>query len=292
MTRQSAVETILEACGLPRPSALTSTGTWPNKTYSATDEGDAEYILDRECRDILLPGWDMVNKYPRFVAYRANYYWTYTGSVTGTFQYGELIAQTGNASLEAYFLYHDSANKFIYIYVSEGTPSASGDLTGATSAASVTTESAITAVTSGKIVGDPLWLSAKESYGPQRPLGMSYNSTLGVNEFVDFQTDSLPPPTTRTWTESSVTVDVVANVEFTTLPEMLQRYIVRVAAVAFQRFKKNANPDDARNTQRMLAAKVDWMREYTAMRQSNYFQSREMFAFRGGRVPSIHLVNQ
>lgn len=288
MTRLKAIENIMEACGLPMPSAVASSGTWPNLTYQTTDAGDAERILDRECETILSEGW-FLNTTENFNAYRANYYWTYTGAVTGTFTYGEQITQVGNASLRAYFLYHDSANKFIYIYVRTGTPLAAGDLAGADSGATVTTESAITAVTSGKIAGNPLWIKTETTDAEQKSVMMAYNSTFATNFFTDLAPEF--GESTQTFTVASISLNVVRKLEFTTLPQTLQEYVMRAAAQAFQWYKKRGTEDNAFNANRLAVARGRWMAENGRMRKTNMFTTPEMQAFRGGREPSVGLTN-
>lgn len=281
MTRLDAIQEMLEGIGAGHASALDSTGSWPSQVFGTTNAADAERILDRETKKILAQGW-FLNTLSDFVVKRPTYSWTYSGAITGTFTFGETITQAVSGATGV-FNYSDVANKKVYVGDVTGTPNSSGNLTGGISGATVTTVTAATALTSSKIAGDPLWLSAIAGCLETRQISMTYDSTLATNLLVDMWPDNDANPTTQLFTVDQLRLDAIKNLDFVTLPQNLAQWCVAQAQVAFQRYKKNAGQDDAGLAQRAVIARAHWMAENTDNARTNVLRTQETFEFKGGR---------
>jgi len=62
LSKLEAVNAMLESVGQARFSALDSSGSWPTKTYTASIQSTAEYILDRASRMVQGRGWKFNTK--------------------------------------------------------------------------------------------------------------------------------------------------------------------------------------------------------------------------------------
>lgn len=281
MTRLDAVNEILEGIGEGHVSTLGSSGTWPALTFTETLAGDAERILERETRKILAQGW-FLNELCEYTIDRPTHSISVSGGA-GTFTFDEVVTG-GTSGATGYFNYIDTppTPDVMYLCVTSGTFQAAETLTGGTSGAT-RTAGTITPVTTSKIAADPLWLKLEASECEYRKLSMVYDPANGVNMLVDMDPDSDTDPSSQQFTVASVRVDAVKNLDFSTLPQNLAQWCVAQAAVAFQRYKKGAQKDDAELSSRVLIARAHWLADSTDAARTNVLATKEVREFKGGR---------
>lgn len=61
LTKVDAVNAMLEMTSSERVTGLGGSGSWPNRTYGATEAGKAEMILDRVSREVQARGFERAN---------------------------------------------------------------------------------------------------------------------------------------------------------------------------------------------------------------------------------------
>lgn len=275
MTTLEAVNELLQATGQPAVSATTATGTFPTKTYdNATDQGEAELYLDRECKKILNKGW-----YQNTVTeFRINAPLTKLtiGAITGTYTFGETVTE---ATSLATGTFNYQSGGFMYVYTTSGTfVGTTKVLTGGTSGATCT-DSAVATLTSGRIAYPSTWLKVV-------PANSEWRSFTPDNGY--FYLLGSPPVagTDPTFNFSgSIAVNYVEWRDISAITQALAEYVVRSACVKFQRYKRNGAEVDGHLLQELALAKVRADQEEQQLSGRNLCQTAAGRLFTGQYVP-------
>jgi hypothetical protein len=278
MTKLSAVNEMLEAIGLPAVDALDTGGT--------SEEAEAETLLDRWNRRVQAGGW-ACNEEQGITLEIATDSIQVSGGA-GTFTVRETVTESVSGATGE-FVYIDTSvsPNLMYLTNLTGTFTGAQTLTGGTSAAT-RTGATRAAVTSSKIsVDTDAWLKIQ----PHRVLmprpfhGQSYASEI-INFVV--RGGFLYDADQNTYTfEQDVVVDRVLLLAFTNLPETLATYVLRSATVAFQRFKKRGQVDDALAQQQLAEARVRANQEDSDLRRVNVLQTHEAMRVKGNRNDAV-----
>lgn len=259
MTKLEAVNEILEAVGEPPASALDTGGT--------SIEAEAEDTLDKIDKRIQKVGW-AVNEQNEVTLAFANRKLT-VGAVTGTYQYDETVTEATTGATGK-FKYLDGTSLYLQ-YVSGTFDGATRVLTGGTSGATCT-DSAVATTTSSKIAINTAWLK------------VTAHRTEPVTFVPHWSSGFLYDKDDNTFTfDADVKADIVTQLTWLDLTEALQEYIVKMARIDFQRFKKRGVVSDDLLKEELRMATYAVKHEDTDLRRTNLNktpQARELLGRR------------
>lgn len=257
MTRLEAVNELLAGLGEPPVTALDTGGT--------SEAAEAEEYLDRAMREIVLEEWPQNADHDRTVPLPTHRL-TITGS-TGTFTWNEVITV---GSVTGTFSHIETVSGTSYLYGAFTETPGTGTITGSTSGATRTV-TAVLAVSSSKIGVGSDWTQVRASQQEYR--------RITVREGFLFDLGDL----TYTF-NSDVTLDIRRDGVFANMTDALQNYIVKKAAVLFQRYKKRGMADDQFLREQLIEAKVGALRERQDHRRTNILNTNEHYEISGGRL--------
>ena len=282
MTRLEAVNEVLAALGEPPATALDSSGTWPSLTFGTTLAGQAERFLERASKNIQSRGGTGDAWWPSFLKeYRIRVpltRFTYTSDPSATFTFGETLTQTGtNATFQFNRIQTINATKYLFAAaLGTTTASATGVLTGGTSAVTVT-PTAVSVETSAAVGLPSSWLKVRSSEREVKNVGAR---GLYLYEITDDDDNTNPPVGTF---DEDIYVDAVAYLDFPDLPHTLANYIWRHAAAEFNHSIKRSREDYQLLTREADMAKMDAIAEDSNARRVNVFHTMDAMMMRGGR---------
>ena len=277
MTRLDAINEMLSARGESPVTALDSTGSWPSKTYGSSDQGLAERILDRHSRRLQADG-TVFNRLDDYVIELPTVKIAASGGA-GTFTFGETITESTSAATGTF---NYETGGYVYIAPLTGTFAGGYTLTGGTSGAT-RTGAAVSTLTSGRIAVNSTWLHVDASASESRRIKAETDSATSIKFLFDLDPDDDATVPFGTLFDSSVRIDAVAEIEFTLLPELFAAYVVKSAAMDFQRSTKRGQTDDQMIQQELIAARAAWMRQESDTYGVNILATNDAFNVRGGR---------
>lgn len=278
----TAVNRIINGLGDPSVLALGSTGTWPSKTFNATDEGQAESYLEQESKRIQSEGgtgdaW-WIAELHEFQIRAPMYRFHYTSTDPTTLVYGETFTQaTSGATVQFNLL--DAANNYVYAGVISGTVDTTNNysIVSATSAVTLVID-AVVAQTASTVALPSTWLKVRSSEREFKQVG-ARGTTL--YEIRDLDDSTNPPVGTF---DEDIFVDAVEYLEFSTLPETLAYFIMKTAAAEFNFFKKRSMEDYQKLAGEAGLAKCKALAEDGNARRANVLGTAEAYRMRGGRA--------
>ena len=282
MTILEAVNEILAGIGDPPVTALGSAGT---------TEKEAQDRLDVERKHILKRGWavntdeDITLDVPTISITLA------AGVVSGgPFKYNEVITETTSGATGYFDSIHEQT---IYIRTKTGTftgdPSSGLRLTGGTSGATVDgrTYAAVTTAPIGVALEDEWFMVSPHTNRGRtvqwppfvpRPSDRTTSDPTNGDYLILYDTND------NVYTfGSSVRIDRHINIAFADLTRSLQDYIVKIAAMKFNRQKKGSGKDDSFLQQEAVLSRVSALREDNNLSRSNVLQSHDARAVLGQR---------
>ncbi len=246
MTKLEAVNEVLEAVGEPPATALDTGGT--------SIEAEAEAMLDRVDRRTQTIGW-AANEQDEVTLAFATRRLT-VGSVTGgPYTYDEVVTEATTGATGK-FKYIDGTSLYLE-YVSGTFDGSSRVLTGGTSGATCT-DSAVATITESKIAINTDWLKVKAHKSeskiivPQMSAGFLYDKEDNTTTFT-----------------ADVKADIVTQLTWLDLTDALQDYIVKLARIDFQRYKKRGAQSDGMLIQEIRSAQYVARQEDSDLRKSN-----------------------
>jgi len=256
VTTLEAVNEILAGLGEPPVTALDTSGT--------SEAAEAEEYITRAMREIMLEGFPQTADQDREVPV-PTFRLTITGS-SGTFTWGETVSI---GSVDVVFSHIETVGVTTYMYVSGSDTPGTGTATGDDSSATRTV-TAVLAVSSSKIGVGSDWTGIRASKNETK--------RISVRDGFLFDLDDL----TLSF-YGNVRLDIKRDGTFSDLTDSLQNYIVKKAAVLFQRYKKRGETDDAFLMRELGEARVLALRERQSHRRTNITKTREFDDMNGGR---------
>ena len=249
MTTLEAVNEMLAAINEPPVTALDPGGT--------SDAGEAERWLGIESKRIQGDGWHWNTNW-RYAADLPTVKIAASGGA-GTFTFDETVTESSTGATGR-FNYESGGS--VYLVPVAGTFTGGQTLTGSTSAAT-RTGGTYTPLTSGRIAVNPAWVRVEPSESAPSNIivrdGYLYDLGLPPSE-------DTPPTFTFT---GGVVIKTVENLSFTSLPQGAAEYIVKAAALKYQRVKKRGSVDEQIAAGEVVAARARAVKENDRYRRLN-----------------------
>lgn len=263
MDTLAAVNRILQGIGEPPVTALDTGGS--------SIEAEAEQFLDDAAASAQAEDW-VYNRDEDVDLEAPDIKLGITGS-TGTFVVGETVTQSGSGATGT-FGYIESG--YMYVVAVSGTFAGSGTLTGGTSGATRTTTSTAD-VTESKIAFDSTWTLVRA----HRVSGDVVEGTRVVpREGFLWDADN----NTFSWDAGkTIRIDRLIAVDFDDLHLKMQEYIVAMAALDFQVYRKAGQVDDAFLRRKLSAARLAAVRWREQIGAVNLLDNAASHQLRGTR---------
>jgi hypothetical protein len=257
VTILQAVNEILAGLGEPPVTVLDTGGT--------SEAAEAETYIDNAMREIILEGWPQTADENREVPL-PTFRLTVNGSATA-FVWGETVTI---GSVEVIFSHFELVGATLYMFVSGATTPGTGTATGGTSGLTKTV-SAVTALSTSKIGVGSDWTAIRA--------GTREYKRITVRDGFLFDLDDLTTAFT-----GNVFLDIKRDGSFDELTDALQNYIVKKAAMLFQRYKKRGVTDDQFLRDRLIEARGMALRERQDHARTNIHRTSEANAISGDRL--------
>jgi hypothetical protein len=262
-TQLSAVNELLETIG-EAPVASLQTG-------QATDAGQAEVILDRERKRILMRGW-MQNEEEDLPLHYASV--SLTGTITGIpFLKGERVTQATSGAVGIITEGYGATNTTYLICPVDGSAAFDGtnDITGSVSTAATDTITAVSKPLTGVIQFEQDVIKAMTE-----PVDRWRNVIFRNTRAYDVDDRSYLFSNSLKWR-------VHRFVPTSELTEPLAQYVIQRSAFRYQRFKKRGITDDKMVKEMLALSYAEAMQEETDSRRENTLETLEAKRLRGRR---------
>ena len=260
-TKLEAVNEILEIIGEPAADSLDTAGS------SIITE--AERMLDREGDRIQQDGW-IANQEFDFTLQIATLKIVVAGGAL-TFLFDETVTESVSGATGR-FKFEEAGEMFLVPVT--GTFTGGEVLTGATSGAT-RNGAAATIITESKIALDPTWVHIIPWRATEERRFVRSGSFLRDIEEQSFIFNR------------DVTVELTQLLDFLDLTEKLQDYMVKAAAMKFQRFKKRGAFDERIAQDEFTRARTKARQENRDLRRTNVLETQEAIRLKGSRRGNV-----
>jgi len=261
LTKLQAVNEILASIQQSPVTALDTGGV--------STQAEAEDYLDTWTDRILSDGWQVNREFTRDLNIADNDFTV--SSVSGTFTFEETL--TGGTSSEtAQFLYSPDGTS-LFVRNLSGAFTASETITGGTSGETCTFTSTV-ALTQSKIAINSSWLMVEKSMTEAQEYSLRgnflYDPIDNTDEF-----------------DTKVEAIIVTDPDFVDLRNGLQWFIVKTAALHFQRYKKKGKFDERVAQEEITVARSAAIAEDLRIKPVNLHKTAEHVRFIGNRRHAI-----
>lgn len=266
ISQLEAVNDMLRAIGQPAVTTVPSSD-------DGSDEWSAAQILERRSKKIQGRGWF----YNRTIDREFNFASvSLTGTIaTGTFTKGELVTQATSGA-QGYIVDAYTTTDTTYLICplpDSETFTGTANITGASSAVSTATVTAVSNPTSGYIVLPAATISyVLSDWSSWRNIGIR-NGYLYDND-----------DNTATFDES-VRADIIEQIDYDQLPQKQAEYIVADAIIEFQHTLRRRSTDEAQR--RLSNARSEALREQNDVDPVNLLTTPHARRVKGNRNDSI-----